>query len=66
MATSNWREREALIRQQIDDELIVFDQHTCKVISIKRDTRALASISTRKIVVANARTITMQTEVEAR
>ncbi len=62
----NWREREAQVRQQIDDELVVFDQHTCKVISVKRDTRALASVSTRKVAIAAARTQTMPTQVEQR
>ncbi len=58
-------EREAQVRQQIDDELVVFDLHTCKVIA-RRDTRALASVSTRKVAIALATTITMQTEVEAK
>ncbi len=51
--------------QSMDEELHVFDLWECKPI-VRRDSRALASVSTRKIVVANARTITMQTEVEAR
>ncbi len=60
-----WQEREALIRQSIDDELVVFDLHICKPL-MRRDTRALASVSTRSIVVAQQCTLTMQTEVEQR
>ncbi len=59
-------EREAQVRQAIDDELVVFDQHTCKVISVRRDTRALASVSTRKVAIASAVTVTMPTQVEAK
>ncbi len=61
----NWREREAQVRQSIDDELVVFDLAVCKPLT-RRDSRALASVSTRSIVVAQQCTLTMQTEVEAR
>ncbi len=58
-------ERADTIRQQIDDELVVFGLWECKPL-LKRDTRHMAVESTRKIAVADARTHTMPTQVEAR
>ncbi len=58
-------ERETVVRASIDEELQVFDLWECKSIA-RRDSRALASISTRSIAVALATTVTMQTEVEAK
>ncbi len=49
----------------MDEELHVFDLWECKPIA-RRDSRALASISTRKVAIASAVTVTMKTEVEAK
>ncbi len=57
----NWREREAAVRASIDDELHVFDLWECKPIA-RHDSRALTAESTRKIAIAEQRTVTMKTE----
>ncbi len=49
----------------MDEELQVFDLWTCQPIA-RHDSRALASVPTRKVAIASAVTVTMQTEVEAK
>ncbi len=51
--------------QSMDEELHVFDLWECKPLT-RHDSRALASISTRSMAIAQQRTVTMQTEVEAK
>ncbi len=51
--------------QSMDEELHVFDLWECKPLT-RRDSRVLASISTRLVAIAQQATITMQTEVEQR
>ncbi len=57
-------EREAQVRQAIDDELVVFDLAECKPL-LRHDSRALAAQSTRKVAIAQQATVTITMKTEA-